>query len=443
MNGFIPVGAGRIRNLVSRCCAADPLLNFNNIVQYIEDSVPSLLYAYHISTKYNIDRYNKHFDKYNEDVKKTIRNPLLIDSGGFDVNTGKFDRKKTFKLYDAYYDYLENYKNNYDQAFVLDLCPGENTIAFNNWGEVEKINNDSYNRCAILNQEEKNNYIFVFHMASNRVEKIWSALLDEYFDKYNYFGIGGLAGTSQSSMGRSLKVSLGLYKTLKKCVESGRKVLNFHFLGIGVNNYVLLFELFKKHIKEIHGIDVNITYDSSVVFSQLTKNKTLNYFDMDDELFHRVKMKPRELHLKFKDKGIGSELICDVINKFSRKYNLRPDIKNIYDSKNKSETSAYQVLSVLRYFESFKDIANYCKKSIDNIYDFYKAGDYENFIDAYATVNKNLNYNNKKTYVIEKNLNTMLNSLKLLIDFDDNYYKYFIGKSDVIFNNLDKYILDI
>ena len=97
-------------------------------------------------------------------------------------------------------------------------------------------------------------------------------ILDEnnLFDKFKHFSTGGIvANMSTDLIIPCIIYILPLIPLLNRAKKFGRKYLNFHILGGAGFRDVLFYELFKIHVMEKHGIELNITYDSSGIFKAL------------------------------------------------------------------------------------------------------------------------------------------------------------------------------
>ena len=78
-------------------------------------------------------RKRKNMEGYAENEAKMLRgmkegtifsqSEIVVDSGGFQVSMGDLDLEQTKSLLDIYHGFLEEHKDVYDRAFVLDLPP--------------------------------------------------------------------------------------------------------------------------------------------------------------------------------------------------------------------------------------------------------------------------------------------------------------------------------
>jgi len=68
---------------------------------------------------------------------------LIADSGGFQISIGRLSRRESMLLYDMYYEWLREYSEVYDRAFILDIPPGPGCEIFHNFEDVYKLNLDS------------------------------------------------------------------------------------------------------------------------------------------------------------------------------------------------------------------------------------------------------------------------------------------------------------
>ena len=105
----------------------------------------------------------KKYDKYNETEANMYRKcrdmgifdgcTLIADSGGFQISMGRLSRRESDLLMTMYYEWLEQYHDVLEKAFVLDIPPGPGCEIFHSFDDVYDLNLESYERAKNLNDE--------------------------------------------------------------------------------------------------------------------------------------------------------------------------------------------------------------------------------------------------------------------------------------------------
>ena len=75
---------------------------------------------------------------------------MIADSGGFQISIGRLSRRESDLLRVMYYDWIEEYHEVLDKAFILDIPPGPGCEIFHNFDDVYKLNLESYERARSL-----------------------------------------------------------------------------------------------------------------------------------------------------------------------------------------------------------------------------------------------------------------------------------------------------
>ena len=86
---------------------------------------------------------------------------IIEDSGGFQASVGLISEKETKILLEKYYQFLVDYKDVYDQAFILDIPPGPGCTIFTNFDQIYEKNLESYLTAANLPDEVRRKIIYI------------------------------------------------------------------------------------------------------------------------------------------------------------------------------------------------------------------------------------------------------------------------------------------
>lgn len=134
-------------------------------------------------------------------VNEKIHNgaTLKIDSGGFQIITGKITKNRILEYIECYHIVLEKYHNEIDKIFSLDInnftMTAEQILEWNYKSTQMTI--DSIKKYPIL----KEKVLFVLQNRNRRVFEIWRKLFIEkkVWEHFELFSIGGLVGLKKDT----------------------------------------------------------------------------------------------------------------------------------------------------------------------------------------------------------------------------------------------------
>ena len=134
-------------------------------------------------------------------VNEKIHNgaTLKIDSGGFQIITGKITKNRILEYIECYHIVLEKYCNEIDKIFSLDInnftMTAEQILEWNYKSTQMTI--DSVKKYPIL----KEKVLFVLQNRNRRVFEIWRKLFIEkkVWEHFELFSIGGLVGLKKDT----------------------------------------------------------------------------------------------------------------------------------------------------------------------------------------------------------------------------------------------------
>jgi hypothetical protein len=417
----------------------------NDLANYFNSTITGFLHSY--GEDYAIRKNLKTYGKSQMRMIKRFLDTglfknvdLYLDSGGYQISTGKLNRYYSEALLDNYYDFTVEAKDLYDRSFILDVSPGQKCVMFECFEDVYEKNLRSYQEASQLPEDVRSKMIYVHHFRTPKLSEIYNRLLyeNDFYKYFNHFACGGIV----SNMASDLKIPCLVYiipliPLLKETIRNGRDYLNFHVLGGASYRDVLFYELFKEVVRRYHGIELKITYDSSGIFRQIF---VARYIHASDELGNIKKMniKSDNLHRKFGDVTI-QEKLDHILNKMARKYNFREiDILNgIYDEKTMHED--VKVYTMLYIFSLYSELTTTFHKWASEVLDVYESEDQEKFIDLCLEQTVKAaqgRYSSKvrhKTYSIGR-------SIDMLRDLDEEQCQHYVKKylaSDE-FSYLDK-----
>lgn len=355
---------------------------------------------------------------------------FILDSGGFQISIGMLDEKESNTLYNLYYNFLIENKNKYDRAFILDLPPGPGCQIFNNFKQVYDWNKKSYLESSNLPKEVRDKIIYIHHFRTPKLWEIYTKILDgcDLFDKFQYYGTGGIvANMSTDLIIPCIIYVLPLIPLINRAKKCGRKVLNFHILGGASFRDILFYELFQMHVMEKHGIELNITYDSSGIFKALMIGRFIHII-RDGSVF-KTNIRSSNLDKRHKDEDMNIIDIYRVaLNQFAEENNFKKiNLDNIYDPITKTFHEDVRLYSMLYTLDNYSKIHLHFKDILSDIYELYKNKQYDEFNREIESITRKIN-SDKITKKQKAKSSSVIRSLDMLTSLDDNYCKYLVNK---------------
>lgn len=402
---------------------------------FFENKCAGMLHSF--GTNFN---GRKKFDKF---VKKEIRilnyckdigfygnTEFILDSGGYQASIGIFDNRDTDILYNLYYQFLNDHSDKYDRAFILDLPPGPGCKLFKSFKEVYELNRKSYLEASNFSKEIRDKIIYIYHFRTPKLWDIYTKILDDnnLFEKFNNFGTGGIvANMATDLIIPCIIYTIPLVPLLRRAKAAGRKQLNFHILGGSGFRDLLFYELFKIHVKKIHGIELTITYDSSGIFKALMIGRFIHI--VKDESVFKTNIRTSNLNMRHKNSNMKIiDLYRESLNDFADENNFRRiKLDSIYSSKTGTfheDVRLYSMLYVLSNYSKMESILN---RRAQEIYTLYSENRIAKFNNEIENITRKLN-SEKITKKQKAKSSCVSKSLDMLTHLDDDYCKYLINK---------------
>lgn len=419
---------------------------------FFENKCAGMLHSF--GTNFN---GRKKFDKF---VKKEIRTlnycrdigfygntEFILDSGGYQASIGVFDERETNIIYDLYYQFLNDHVDKYNRAFILDLPPGPGCKLFKSFKEVYEWNKKSYLEAANFPKEVRDKIIYIHHFRTPKLWDIYTKILDEnnLFEKFNNFGTGGIV----ANMATDLIIPCIIYvipliPLLNRAKKAGRKYLNFHILGGAGFRDILFYELFKIHVLETHGIELEITYDSSGIFKALMIGRFIHI--LKDESVFKTNIRSSSLNMRHKNSDMKIiDLYRESLNGFADENNFkRINMNTIYDSKTGTFHEDVRLYSMLYVLNNYSKMEMILGQKAQEIYQLYKGKETAEFNNEIENITRRLN-SDKITKKQRAKASCVAKSLDMLTNLDEEYCKYLITKFLIKdeFNELKKKRIEI
>ena len=265
---------------------------------------------------------------------------IVMDSGGYQAQSGYLSIPECYEFTDEYVEFVKSNKDNFSYFFALDLIPNGLTSA-----ELLKMNDESFSKLAELDEDIRKKVIFIYHFFTPKVYEIWKTITKKYFDKFsNYYAFGGLAAKDTTSVSLPISVfAIGIVQLVYNAKIRGMNKLSIHILGAASYRDIMLYQLYKVIIKEYHNVDLDITYDSSLVFKQIHKSRCINILEEDytNNLISLKEANLGKMIYRVID-GVGSHISAEdlirekytmMLNSINPEYAYVGKTLNIYEDK--------------------------------------------------------------------------------------------------------------
>jgi hypothetical protein len=357
---------------------------------------------------------------------------FIADSGGFQISIGKFDRKTADLLISMYYEFLEEYHEVLEKAFILDVPPGPGCKIFESFDDVYRLNLASYLKAKMLPESVRKKIIYIHHFRTPKLWEIYTKILREnnLFPEFNYHGTGGIVANMSGDVAIPCIIYvLPLIPLLNECKRHNKDYLNFHVLGGANYRDILFYELFRKVVFEEHKIKLHITYDSSGIYKQVMHARFLHVRDTHGNI-SKLDVKTKNLHRRFKSEdAIVSNVYNKVLNDFAVQFGFKPISfdEGVYDPKTGTFFEDIKTYSILYTLNTYGDVQAIMNDFANRVYPIYKSGDPEDFnrecLHATRIINQGKITKKQKTksYSISK-------SLDMLKNLDEGYCQYLVNK---------------
>lgn len=353
---------------------------------------------------------------------------LIADSGGFQVSIGKIAHHETEILIELYHEFLNNHSEVFDRAFILDIPPGPGCTIFKDWDDVYNYNNRTYNFAKNLPDHIRDKMIYVHHFRTPKLWEIYKDLVnqDGMFDSFKHFGTGGIVAALSGDTMPCIIYILPLIPILKKTIEAGRKELSFHILGGASYRDIFFYELFQKLVKEVHDVDLTISYDSSGAFKALMRGRVFSL--LHGGMVHKMDMRSVNIRNRVHTNYRVIDIVREKINEMSDRFNFkRIDMTELYDDTINTFPDIFRTYAVLLTLREYAHVQQWLKKKTEEIYPVFQSGDLEEFNKQCSEVTQAIN-GGRITKKQKQKTNNVTNSLEMLVKLDESHCEYMINK---------------
>lgn len=353
-----------------------------------------------------------------------------IDSGGFQASIGILNRSELSKLFELYYQFLDESYDHYDRAFILDIPPGPGCKLFDNFTDVYNLNLQSYIHAKSLPNNIKNKLIYIHHFRTPKLWDIYESIMrdNDLFGEFQYHATGGIvANSSGDSDIPCIIYILPLIPLLNECIKNKRNFLNFHVLGGATFRDILFYELFKLHVKKLYNIDLNITYDSSGLFKGVMVARFIPY--IHGTTIRKLDIRESNLQLRSNNSNFKViDIYRELIQNMATNHNLKQiKMDKIYDESTGTFYEENRVYTLLYMFELYSNVQNVMINCASDLYSLYESQKYEEFNNEAEQLTRSIN-GDKITRKQKAKTNSILKSLQMLENLSEESCKYVVNK---------------
>lgn len=405
-----------------------------DISKFLRETCAGFLHSYgqNFGGKKKYDRY----DKSENAVYDKCRNwgffdgcDFVADSGGFQISVGRLSREESELLITKYYEWLKKGPD-VQKAFILDVPPGPGCKIFHNFKDVYEKNLESYDIAKNLPEEVRKKIIYVHHFRTPQLWDIYTKIMREndMFRWFDYHGTGGIVANMSADMIIPCFIYvIPLVPLLNEAIRHGRDYLNFHILGGANFRDVMFYEFIKIAALKEHGIQLNITYDSSGLFKSFMIGRYLWVWHPWGHL-QKMDVRTPNIDKRFCDGMRVNEKYQLLMNEFADKRNFkRIDLNPIYSPETGTFYEDIKVYSMLYMLDQWAEIQDSMRQFAEETYPLYEAGEEYEFVTKCYEMIKSLNSGKvtKKTTTKSRNIVTSIDIIKRL---DEDYCHHLVKK---------------
>lgn len=417
----------------------------DNCNKYLSSVGVNLQADKRLKDNYMDETYLKMLNKF-EDAGFLKNIELTLDSAGYQFQTGYFNKEDTYKWIKIYHKFLTEQVDKYSYSFSFDPVPGPVDTILDNYKEMEKFNIHSLKKANELPQHVRDKMLYIHHFRTPKIRKLYNKMMhdEKLANGFTNFATGGLvsfAANSKSPFPVTMYI-VPLIDLILHAQERGLTKFRFHVLGGSEWKDILVHKFFEKHIKTVHGIDIEITYDSSSVFKAMALGRYMFVPDENSRRIYKMNFHSKYLNTLWlrKNRTVNDQLHY-MLNNLARDYDLKEldiQLDPIYHLENPNDkverlSKIHYVYLILLVLKTFRLADKWSKEIVDELYPIYQNGEPENF--NFKINQAMINFNNGK---VSRNTNyrtaTVYNSLKMLETLDqdkaDYLVKFFFSKDE-------------
>lgn len=375
-------------------------------------------------------RYGKQF--HNIRSRPYLRGcELMLDSAGYSFQVGQIPKNKTEEWVNLYHDFVSENIQYLSNAFVFDPVPGANRSIIDSYEEMESLNVMSYTKSSNLPDNIRSKMMYIHHFRTPKINKLFKKLLFDYEfgNNFNSFATGGLVSFSKGCQGRppcNMYV-IPLTSIILHAKKRGLKKFRFHVLGDSDFKSVLFHKFVERHVREVHDIEIEITFDSTAIMKTFMLGRYL-YVPMPDRSINKMYIRKKDLHMQWKDRGTVENYFYFLANNIAEEYNFKkigPENEPIYDGGRLTRILYAYGLCVM--IQLYRLCENWCNDTVNELYPLYQDGQTLKF-DREIEKNMQKINDGKLSRKLYSRSSAVYKSLDMLTTLDLDYCDYLIDR---------------
>lgn len=302
-----------------------------------------------------------------------------LDSGGYQVQRGFLRLEKIADYCTQYHEFLERNDERFGRAFTLDLAPGPNACTFDSARQIYDFNIESYGTAAALPETIREKLLCVAHFRGPQLYRMWRRLLfgDGFASSFGRFAVGGLAVLrGNKALMPCVPYAVPLTDILLHAKARGLTNVHFHVLGASEPHQTLAHCFVERHVKEVHGIELDITNDSTGVFARFAKGRVIWLPDTAARSLKDVSVASDHFFIVDPGRGSREERFYKAANEALLPTGMGPfdAVRHpVYDGRRTTTLGFF--LGALLSLNGYARIDAWCDEAAEDLYPIYRSGD--------------------------------------------------------------------
>jgi len=243
----------------------------------------------------------------------------VVDSGGYQISVGYIKDEDIPDFIDAYIELLQHPSVGGSCEYMLSLDIVADRPIFKSLQQLEELNRHSLEKTI---QCDTSKVYFVYHFVNPRLEKFWWQFVEDYFDYFTHFSVGGLVAFARASSFPFNVYCLPLLKIINKKIQKQRfEPFTFHILGVSSFTDIFSFIVFEKYLKIIYDMDISINFDSTRAVRETALAKRFQFY-FEDKLIP-VSYRSKDLHKRVYKHYTNADLLKIAIQEMIEEFNMQ------------------------------------------------------------------------------------------------------------------------
>jgi len=318
---------------------------------------------------------------------------ITMDNGGYQIQQGFLKAEDLTAFIYRFHDFLRHYNLPINWTFTLDLAPGKVDV-FGSEAQLADLNDLSYSLAAALPESVRGRVIHIEHFRTNQLLRVWERMHRKGLPgRFDNFGTGGLASAPRKKRPPCIDYVIPLVRALGDARARGLTTFRYHVLGASQFQYFLAHALFERHIQEVHGIDIHITCDSTIIFSKFARCLALPVVSLDGTRMEEISLKSGDLNSRTPSGKTNLALFAHHTRQILQPFGmapLSPEYRQVFrpgtQGKRDSISPLAVTYSLLIYIHNFWIVERWCRVEVERLYPLLLSGREDTFLHEVQAV---------------------------------------------------------